>query len=62
MNANHAPTGEFVLIEALDLYDKHSSLSIIDCYATVEAKMTDNRLATFDKKLLKYGGTHMLEI
>ena len=53
---------EFVLVEVLDLYQKQQSLSIIDCYASVEAEITNNRLATFDKKLLKHGGAHVLEI
>ena len=53
---------EFVLVEVLDLYQKQQTLSIIDCYAAVEAEITNNRLATFDKKLLKHGGAHVLEI
>ncbi|MCC6825194.1 MAG: PIN domain-containing protein [Acidobacteria bacterium] len=51
---------EFALIEALDLYLKRPSLSIIDCYAVVEAGTTANHLATFDAKLLKHGGDHVV--
>ncbi|MBX7061692.1 MAG: PIN domain-containing protein [Pyrinomonadaceae bacterium] len=51
---------EFVLTEVLELYQRQPALSIIDCYASVEAAKTDNSFATFDKKLVKYGGTHVV--
>ncbi len=62
MTIDNLRCSEFILVEVLDLYRKQPTLSIIDCYAAVEAKITDNQLATFDKKLLKYGGSHMLEL
>ena len=50
-----------LLAEMIDLYQQHRSLSIIDCYAAVEAGASGNQLITFDTKLLKYGGTHVIE-
>ncbi len=50
-----------LLTDVFDLYDKHQSLSIIDCYAAVEANVSGNHLITFDRKLLKYGGAHVFE-
>lgn len=48
------------LADAVNLYEKQHSLSIIDCYAAVEARNSGNQLVTFDKKLLKYGGDHVV--
>lgn len=50
-----------LLTEMLDLYKKKSSLSIIDCYAAVEAGASGSQLVTFDAKLLKHGGSHVVE-
>lgn len=49
-----------VFSDVFDLYEARPSLSIIDCYAAVEAQVWDNKLLTFDKKLLKYGGSHVM--
>lgn len=48
------------LSDVIDLFEKRHSLSIIDCYAAVEAGHFGNQLVTFDKKLLKYGGDHII--
>ncbi|MCC7308564.1 MAG: PIN domain-containing protein [Acidobacteria bacterium] len=47
--------------DVFELYEARQSLSIIDCYAAVEAGVWQNSLVTFDKKLLKYGGAHVSE-
>ena len=48
------------LADVIDLFEKQQSLSIIDCYAAVEARNFGNQLVTFDKRLLKYGGDHVV--
>ena len=50
-----------LLNDVMDLYQNRESLSIIDCYAAVEAGPSGNQMVTFDKKLLKYGGSHVIE-
>lgn len=45
--------------EVFDLYETRPSLSIVDCYAAIEAKVWENKLVTFDKNLLKHGGAHV---
>lgn len=50
-----------LLGEMIDLYEKRSSLSIIDCYAAVESGLSGNQLITFDAKLLRHGGVHVIE-
>lgn len=45
--------------EVFDLYEARLSLSIVDCYAAIEARIWDNSLLTFDKNLLKHGGSHV---
>jgi predicted nucleic-acid-binding protein len=47
--------------DVIELYMKHRSLSIIDCYAAMEAKAAGNDFATFDKDLLKHGGNHVIK-
>lgn len=47
--------------DVFDLYEARRTLSIIDCYVAVEANAWQNDLVTFDKKLLQYGGTHVVE-
>lgn len=47
--------------DVFDLYEARPSLSIVDCYAAVEAGIWDNSLVTFDKNLLKHGGPHVSE-
>jgi len=48
-----------VLLRALDLYLKRSSLSFADCYSTVEASENGADLVTFDRDLIKQGGSHV---
>ena len=50
-----------LITDVVDLYMRRSSLSIVDCYAAIEAKVSGNDLATFDKSLLKHGGDHVVE-
>jgi predicted nucleic-acid-binding protein len=47
--------------DVFDLYEARPSLSIVDCYVAVEAKIWDTSLVTFDKNLLKHGGAHVSE-
>lgn len=49
----------YFLIEAIQFYNNHSSLSIVDCYAASEAKAYKNQLVTFDKRLSNQGGKHV---
>ncbi len=49
----------YFLDQTLELYEKQSSLSIVDCYAATEAKVYKNYLLSFDKNLIKYGGSHI---
>ena len=49
----------YFLLDAIQLYEHHPSLSIVDCYATTEAKAYDNQLVTFDKRLASQGGRHV---
>ena len=53
---------DYFLDLTLDLYDKHKSLSIVDCYAATEARVYNNLLVTFDKGLVKHGGNHVREL
>lgn len=43
----------------MDLYGAKASLSIVDCYAAMGAKVYANRLITFDKGLVSQGGKHV---
>ncbi|MFL6373145.1 MAG: PIN domain-containing protein [Pyrinomonadaceae bacterium] len=45
--------------DVFELYQAQPSLSIIDCYAAVEAGSSNSTFVTFDKKLLRHGGTHV---
>jgi len=47
------------LIDAVELYAAHPSLSIVDCYACEEAKSYNNELVTLDKRLITQGGSHV---
>jgi uncharacterized protein len=47
------------LVNAIELYAKHTSLSIVDCYACEEAKSYNNELITLDKRLITQGGLHV---
>ena len=52
---------DYFLDEVIELYGTQKTLSIVDCYASVEAKMYKNVLITFDKELAKHGGRHVRE-
>jgi len=49
----------YFLLDAIVLYKRHPALSIVDCYATAEAKTYNNKLVTFDKSLITQGGNHV---
>lgn len=49
----------YFLIETIKFYEVHPSLSIVDCYASAEAKAYHNKLATFDKRLAMQGGKNV---
>jgi len=53
---------DYFLDETIELYGSQKTLSFVDCYAAVEAKMYNNSLVTFDKQLLKHGGNHVKEL
>lgn len=55
-NVVHNP---YFLLEAIDMYEQHPSLSVVDCYAAIEAKAYSNQLVTFDKRLANQGGKHV---
>jgi predicted nucleic-acid-binding protein len=55
-NVIHNP---YFLTETIKFYEVHPSLSIVDCYASAEAKAYHNKLATFDKQLVSQGGKHV---
>jgi predicted nucleic-acid-binding protein len=50
---------DYFLDQSLDLYGANTTLSIVDCYAATEAKVYSNSLVTFDKELVKHGGSHV---
>lgn len=50
-----------VLDLTIELYAANQSLSIVDCYSSVEAGLSRNLLISFDKQLLKKGGPHVVE-
>lgn len=47
------------LLDAINLYEKHPSLSVVDCYAAAESEAYNNKLVTFDKRLVNQGGKHV---
>jgi predicted nucleic-acid-binding protein len=55
-NVVHNP---YFLLTAIDLYEHHPSLSLVDCYAATEAEAYNNKLVTFDKRLISQGGKHV---
>lgn len=55
-NVVHNP---YFLLESIQLYEKHPSLSIVDCYAVAESNAYRNQLVTFDKRLASQGGKHV---
>ena len=52
----------YFLEEVIEFYEHHPSLSIVDCYASAEAKAFDNQLTTFDKLLVSRGGKHVISL
>lgn len=62
LGLNNLVYNQFFLTQTIDLYAKRPTLSIIDCYAAMEARVYNNTLATFDKALAKHGGTHVKEL
>ena len=52
---------DYFLDQTIDLYGAKNSLSFVDCYAATETKMYGNSLITFDKELVKHGGSHVRE-
>jgi len=55
-NVVHNP---YFLIDTIEFYEVHPSLSIVDCYVSAEANAYNNQLATFDKRLASQGGKHV---
>lgn len=53
---------DYFLDQAIDLYGAKKTLSIVDCYAATESKLYNNTLVTFDKELVKHGGSHVKEL
>lgn len=58
-NVLHSP---YFLLETIQFYLKHPALSIVDCYAALEAKVYSNQLVTFDKRLVNQGGEHVIKL
>ena len=50
-----------LIVDAIELFAAIRQLSFPDCYAAVEARHKGHKLATFDKNLIKHGGTHVIE-
>ncbi len=55
-NVVHNP---YSLLNSINFYQHHASLSIVDCYASAEAGAYNNKLVTFDKRLASQGGKHV---
>ena len=53
---------DYFLDQTLDLYGASKTLSIVDCYAATEAEVYGNKLVTFDRALVKHGGSHVKEL
>lgn len=62
LNFSHVVHNPRFLLQAIELYKRHSSLSIVDCYASEEAKSFGNDLVTLDKRLLSQAGTHIRKL
>jgi predicted nucleic-acid-binding protein len=52
-------SNERVLSRCLDLYTRRKALSFPDCYSAIEALQQGADLTTFDKDLIKHGGSHV---
>lgn len=55
----HLTYNSHVLPEVMTLFETRKSLSFVDCYAAVEAKVFGVKLYTFDRKLVNQGGPHV---
>ena len=55
-NVVHNP---YFLLNTIKFYERHPSLSVVDCYASAEAEAYNNKLVTFDKCLANQGGKHV---
>jgi predicted nucleic-acid-binding protein len=49
----------YFLVNAINLYEQHPALSMVDCYASAEALAYSNQLITFDRRLVSQGGKHI---
>jgi predicted nucleic-acid-binding protein len=50
---------DHLMANVIDMYESKKSLSFVDCFAAVEAQTFGSKLYTFDKDLIKHGGTHV---
>ncbi len=50
------------LLDTLAFYKTHTPLTIVDCYASEEAKSFGNTLVTLDKQLVSQGGSHVMNL
>ena len=48
---------DYLLNDVIDLYEQKLKLSFPDCYSAIEARLYGHKLVTFDKDLLKHGGS-----
>lgn len=51
---------DHLLPDVIEMYERKGSLSFVDCYAAIEARMFGAKLYTFDKKLITQGGSHVV--
>jgi predicted nucleic-acid-binding protein len=61
LNLPNLVYNDFFLDQSVDLYGANKTLSIVDCYAAMEAKVYGNSLITFDKELVKHGAGNVRE-
>ena len=52
---------EVLFDRAIELYMKKKQLSFPDCFIAVEASFSGDFVLTFDKDLIKHGGSHVKE-
>ena len=51
---------DHLIPDVVKMYERKGSLSFVDCYAAIEARMFGAKLYTFDKKLIAQGGSHVI--
>lgn len=51
---------DHLIPDVVKMYERKGSLSFVDCYAVIEARMFGAKLYTFDKKLIAQGGSHVI--